>query len=84
MHGLVVVNKLQLPLRNSIIWCDSRAVPYGEKAFNAIGEERCLSCLLNSPGNFTASKLAWLKENEPETFKQIHKIMLPAISLPCV
>ncbi len=77
MHGLVVVNKEQLVLRDSIIWCDSRAVPYGEKAFQAIGETNCLSCLLNSPGNFTASKLAWLKENEPETFKQIYKIMLP-------
>lgn len=77
MHGLVVVNKEQLPLRNSIIWCDSRAVPYGEKAFHEIGEEKCLRCLLNSPGNFTASKLAWLKENEPATFKQIYKIMLP-------
>lgn len=77
MHGLVVVNKEQLPLRDSIIWCDSRAVPYGDKAFEAIGPEKCLSCLLNSPGNFTASKLAWLKEHEPETFKQIHKIMLP-------
>lgn len=77
MHGLVVVNKHQLALRNSIIWCDSRAVPYGEKAFAAIGEEKCLSSLLNSPGNFTASKLAWLKENEPETYKQIDKIMLP-------
>ncbi|MBV9963366.1 MAG: carbohydrate kinase [Parafilimonas sp.] len=77
MHGLVVVNKKQLSLRNSIIWCDSRAVSYGEKAFETIGEEKCLSCLLNSPGNFTASKLAWLKENEPATFKQIYKIMLP-------
>jgi xylulokinase len=77
MHGLVVVNKAQIPLRNSIIWCDSRAVTYGDKAFETIGEAKCLSCLLNSPGNFTASKLAWLKENEPETFKQIHRIMLP-------
>ncbi len=77
MHGLVIVNKQQLPLRNSIIWCDSRAVNYGDKAFKAIGEEKCLSCLLNSPGNFTASKLAWVKENEPNVFKQIDKIMLP-------
>jgi xylulokinase len=77
MHGLVVVNKQQLPLRNSIIWCDSRAVEYGEKAFHAIGEEKCLCNLLNSPGNFTASKLAWVKANEPETFKQVDKIMLP-------
>jgi xylulokinase len=77
MHGLVVVNKEQLPLRNSIIWCDSRAVAYGEKAFHEIGEEKCLCNMLNSPGNFTASKLAWLKEHEPAVFKQIYKIMLP-------
>lgn len=77
MHGLVVVNLKLLSLRNSIIWCDSRAVPYGEKAFQTIGEEKCLGSLLNSPGNFTASKFAWLKENEPETFKQVYKIMLP-------
>ena len=77
MHGLVIVNEKQLALRNSIIWCDSRAVPYGEKAFNSIGEEKCLSCLLNSPGNFTAAKLAWVKENEPGTFNLINKIMLP-------
>lgn len=77
MHGLVIVNKQQLVLRNSIIWCDSRAVSYGDKAFHAIGEEKCLCNLLNSPGNFTASKLAWVKENEPQTFKQIDKLMLP-------
>ena len=77
MHGLVVVDKYQIALRDSIIWCDSRAVPYGEKAFNAIGEENCLGCLLNSPGNFTAAKLAWVKENEPELFNKIDKIMLP-------
>ncbi|MCY1662360.1 xylulokinase [Chryseobacterium sp. SL1] len=77
MHGLILVDKDQNLLRPSIIWCDSRAVPYGEKAFKAIGEEKCLSHLLNSPGNFTASKLAWVKENEPEIFGKIDKIMLP-------
>jgi xylulokinase len=77
MHGLVVVDKDQNVLRDSIIWCDSRAVEYGEKAFKNIGEENCLSCLLNSPGNFTAAKLAWVKENEPEVFEKIDKIMLP-------
>lgn len=77
MHGLVCVDKDQRVLRPSIIWCDSRAVPYGEKAFKEIGEERCLSHLLNSPGNFTASKLAWVKEHEPALFEQIDKIMLP-------
>ena len=77
MHGLVCVDKNQQVLRDSIIWCDSRAVQYGNKAFEAIGEEKCLSHLLNSPGNFTASKLAWVKENEPLIYEQIDKIMLP-------
>lgn len=77
MHGLVCVDKDGNVLRPSIIWCDSRAVPYGQKAFDAIGHEVCLSHLLNSPGNFTASKLAWVKENEPELYSKIHKIMLP-------
>lgn len=77
MHGLVLVDKDQKVLRPSIIWCDSRAVPYGEKAFDAIGHEKCLSHLLNSPGNFTASKLAWVKEHEPEIFQKIDKLMLP-------
>ncbi len=77
MHGLVCVDKNQQVLRPAIIWCDSRAVPYGQKAFETLGEEQCLSHLLNSPGNFTASKLAWVKENEPEIYEQIYKIMLP-------
>lgn len=77
MHGLVCVDKNQQALRPSIIWCDSRAVPYGQKAFDALGHEQCLSHLLNSPGNFTAAKLAWVKENEPQLFEQIDKIMLP-------
>ncbi len=77
MHGLVLVDKDQKVLRPSIIWCDSRAVPYGEKAFKTIGEEKCLSHLLNSPGNFTASKLAWVKENEPQIYEKIDKLMLP-------
>jgi xylulokinase len=77
MHGLVAVDKDSNVLRNSIIWCDSRAVVYGEKALKALGQEYCMSHLLNSPGNFTASKLAWVKDNEPELFSRIHKIMLP-------
>ncbi len=77
MHGLVCVDKNQNILRNSIIWCDSRAVEIGNNAFDAIGTEKCLSHLLNSPGNFTASKLAWIKKNEPKLFDKIDKIMLP-------
>ena len=77
MHGLVCVDKAQKVLRPSIIWCDSRAVSYGERAFKELGAELCLGHLLNSPGNFTAAKLAWVKENEPALFEQIDKIMLP-------
>ncbi len=77
MHGLVLVDKDQHVLRNSIIWCDSRAVEIGDNAFHEIGEEACLSHLLNSPGNFTASKLAWVKENEPSVYANIDKAMLP-------
>ncbi len=77
MHGLVVIDKNKKVLRPSIIWCDSRAAVIGDKAFNELGGERCLSSLLNSPGNFTASKLKWVKDNEPELYAQIDKIMLP-------
>lgn len=77
MHGLVVVNKQMEVLRPSIIWCDSRAVQQGERAFKSIGEKQCLTHLLNSPGNFTASKLAWVKEYEPDLFRSIYKFMLP-------
>lgn len=77
MHGLVCVDKNLQPLRPSIIWCDSRAVPYGEKAFADLGADVCLEHLLNSPGNFTAAKLAWVKANEPEVYNQIYKVMLP-------
>lgn len=77
MHGLVVVDKQQQVLRNAIIWSDSRAVEIGNKAFTEIGEDQCLSQLLNSPGNFTASKLAWVKANEPGIYESIDKFMLP-------
>ncbi len=77
MHGLVLVDKEHKVLRPSIIWCDSRAVPIGQQAFREMGEEYCLSHLLNSPGNFTASKLKWVKDNEPALYERIHKIMLP-------
>ncbi len=77
MHGLVVVDKAGTPLRNSIIWCDSRAVEIGDVAFKGLGEKFCADHLLNSPGNFTASKLKWVKDNEPDIYNRIHKYMLP-------
>jgi xylulokinase len=77
MHGLVLVDENLCVIRDAIIWCDSRAVPNGEKAFNDTGREQCLSHLLNSPGNFTLSKLAWVKEHEPENYAKIKYYMLP-------
>ena len=77
MHGLVIVDKSNNVLRDSIIWCDSRAVEIGNKAFDAIGPLKSLQHLLNSPGNFTASKLAWVKQNEPVVYERIYQVMLP-------
>lgn len=77
MHGMVIVDKHKKVLRSSIIWCDSRAVETGDKAYEGLGEDYCHAHLLNSPGNFTASKLAWVKEHEPEIFDKTDKLMLP-------
>ncbi|MBC7886073.1 MAG: carbohydrate kinase [Saprospiraceae bacterium] len=77
MHGLVLVDRDKQILRDSIIWCDSRAVDIGNQAFQSIGQTKCLSLLLNSPGNFTASKLFWIKQNEPKLFDRIYKVLLP-------
>ena len=77
MHGLVLIDKNKQVLRPAIIWCDSRAVSIGQKAFTDLGERQCLENYLNSPGNFTASKLKWVKDNEPEVYDKIDKILLP-------
>lgn len=77
MHGLVMVDQKKKPQRDAIIWCDSRAIPYGDAAFKHIGRKKALSALLNSPGNFTAAKLAWVKDQEPRIFNDTYKIMLP-------
>ncbi len=77
MHGLVLVDKNFRVLRPSIIWCDGRAVDIGNQAFDAIGRDKCLAHLLNSPGNFTAARLRWVKENEPGIFEKVYKMMLP-------
>lgn len=77
MHGLVVVDSNRKVLRSGIIWCDSRAVNIGNEAYQQLGEMYCMNRLLNSPGNFTASKLKWVKENEPNVYSKIHKMMLP-------
>src|ERR1700737_637208 len=77
MHGLVCVDKNGNSFRPSVIWCDSRAVEIGNKAFRKLKEKYCLEHFLNSPGNFTASKLKWVKDNEPQVYEKIYKVMLP-------
>jgi len=77
MHGLVIVDEKGTVLRDAIIWCDSRAVSIGNEAFKTLGAEICSTKFLNSPANFTASKLKWVKENEPDIYKKIHYYMLP-------
>lgn len=77
MHGLVLVDRDQHVLRPSIIWCDSRAVPIGKQAFREMGEQYCLENLLNSPGNFTATRLKWIKDNEPEVYEKVHSVLVP-------
>ena len=77
MHGLVVIDQDDQVLRPSIIWCDSRATQIGKNAYESIGQDFCLQHLLNSPGNFTASKLAWVKMHEPEVFDKIKYVLLP-------
>ena len=77
MHGLVILDKNKKVLRDAIIWCDSRAVEIGNKAAEEIGKKKYGQHLLNSPGNFTASKLKWVKENEPKIYEQAAFFMLP-------
>ena len=77
MHGLVLTDEKLNPVRPSIIWCDSRAVDIGNEAFKALGEENCQQQILGSPGNFTASKLKWVKINEPEVYAEARYMMLP-------
>ncbi|MEM9936813.1 MAG: FGGY family carbohydrate kinase [Bacteroidota bacterium] len=77
MHGLVLVDTHQQVLRPAIIWSDSRAVPHGEKAFEDLGNSFCLAHYLNSPGNFTAAKMHWVKEHEPSLYEKVDKMMLP-------
>lgn len=77
MHGLVMVDKNLEPLAPSIIWCDSRAIKTGQRALQELGKEKCMSHLLNSPGNFTASKLKWVADNQKDIFDKVHYFMLP-------
>ena len=77
MHGLVLTDAAGAVLRPAIIWCDSRAVEIGDRAFTELGAEPALRRLLNSPGNFTASKMRWVIENEPRVADAAAHFLLP-------
>lgn len=77
MHGLVLVDREIRPVRPAIIWCDSRAAEIGRQAGKDLGAVLCNTRLLNSPGNFTASKLFWVKQNEPAVFARAYRLLLP-------
>jgi len=77
MHGLVLTDKELNPIRTSIIWCDSRAAAIGNEIYDRIGHNNCQQQILGSPGNFTASKLKWVRDNQPGLFAKAAYMMLP-------
>ena len=77
MHGLVLLDAEGEVVRPSIIWCDSRAVALGREAAESIGQHRIETTTLNGPGNFTASKWAWVARHEPEVLARATTVMLP-------
>ncbi len=78
MHGLVLVDENNQVIRNSIIWCDQRTEKECEYITEKIGRERLISITGNpAMTGFTLSKLLWVRNNEPENYKKIKKILLP-------
>lgn len=78
MHGLVMLDKDNNVLRRSIIWCDQRSTKECEQVTSIIGAKRLREITANPAlTGFTASKIMWVKNNEPEIFERTAKIMLP-------
>lgn len=78
MHGLVTLDAEDEVIRPAILWNDARAQEEVDFLNREIGEDRLLQLTSNIAfAGFTAPKLLWMKQNEPEFFKRIHKIMLP-------
>ena len=78
MHGLVVLDEEDRVIRPAILWNDGRTARQVEYLNETVGKEKLSAMTANIAfAGFTAPKLLWMRENEPELFKRIHKIMLP-------
>ena len=78
MHGLVILDKNDEVIRPAILWNDGRTDKETEYLNTVIGKEKLSSLTANIAfAGFTAPKILWLKNNEPENFEKIKKIMLP-------
>lgn len=78
MHGLVLLDKFDKPLRNAIIWCDNRTTLEAKEMEDEISNERFKEITgSHIMPSFTLAKLLWVKNNEPSIYKKIDKIMLP-------
>lgn len=78
MHGLVILDENDHVIRPAILWNDGRTAKQVDHLNNEIGKERLSHLTANIAfAGFTAPKILWVKENEPENFNKIAKIMLP-------
>ena len=78
MHGLVVLDKNDNVIRPAILWNDGRSAKQVDYLNNEIGKDRLSELTANIAfAGFTAPKILWMRENEPENFEKIAKIMLP-------
>ena len=76
MHGATLLDKRQRVIRPAILWNDGRSFEQCQALEQAVPKSREITGNLMMPG-FTAPKLLWVKQHEPEVFGQIDKILLP-------
>lgn len=78
MHGLVMLDQDGKVLRRSIIWCDQRTGQECEEITRRVGKERLLAITANPAlTGFTASKILWVRNHEPEIYEKCRHILLP-------
>lgn len=78
MHGLVVLDQIGDVLYDGIIWCDQRTQKEVDKVISVLGKQKYIDLTLNAPNtSFTLFKLLWLRDNEPDIFSKVRKVLLP-------
>lgn len=78
MHGLVMLDKEGKEVRNTIIWADQRSSQAIERIYETVPREEYESVTLNALSTgFLVSSLVWVRDQEPENYERIHKVMLP-------